>query len=149
MSRKAFFETRRFRHKESAADTRRFPEISRHCGDRYALFCGVDDLVYECFALGAVGWVAGLAVAFPRESVRLYELMMAGSWREARELYAWFLPLLHLDIGPKFVQQIKLIEELRGVGSASVRAPRLELEGREAQQVLAVYELAMSTQPGL
>ena len=135
--------------KESAADTRRFPEISRHCGDRYALFCGVDDLAYECFTLGAVGWVAGLVVAFPRETVRLYELMTAGRWLEARELYTWFLPLLHLDIGPKFVLQIKLIEELHGVGSASVRAPRLELEGREAEHVQTVYKLAMATHPGL
>lgn len=135
--------------KESAADTRRFPEISRYCGDRYALFCGVDDLVYECFTVGAVGWVAGLVVAFPRETLRLYELMTAGRWPEARELYAWFLPLLHLDTGPKFVQQIKLIEELHGVGSARVRAPRLALEDREAAQVHKVYELAMAAHPGL
>ncbi|MDX2416029.1 MAG: dihydrodipicolinate synthase family protein, partial [Xanthomonadales bacterium] len=85
--------------KESSANTRRIPEIRRRTGDRYAIFCGVDDLAFESFSLGAVGWVAGLVVAFPRETVRLYDLMIAGKWAEARELYEWFLPLLSLDIG--------------------------------------------------
>lgn len=135
--------------KESAADTRRFPEIRRLTGDRYALFCGVDDLAFECFGLGAVGWVAGLVVAYPKETVRLYELMTEGRWEEARKLYEWFLPLLHLDIGNKFVQQIKLVEELHGVGTARVRPPRLELVGSEAEHVRKVYEQSMAVYPGL
>jgi 4-hydroxy-tetrahydrodipicolinate synthase len=135
--------------KESAADPRRFADIRRLTGDRYALFCGVDDLAFECFAMGAVGWVAGLVVAFPRETVRLYELMSAHRWQEARELYEWFLPLLHLDIGPRFVQQIKLVEALNGTGSARVRPPRLELDADEAAAVGRVYREAMETRPEL
>lgn len=133
--------------KESAADPRRIADIRRLCGERYALFCGVDNLALECFLLGACGWVAGLAVALPRETVRLYDLMAAGDWEAARQWYAWFLPLLHLDIGPKFVQQIKLVEALHGVGSARVRAPRLELDESEQAQVREVYEQAMATRP--
>ncbi|MBT8040230.1 MAG: dihydrodipicolinate synthase family protein [Xanthomonadales bacterium] len=133
--------------KESAADTRRFGDIRRLCGDRFALFCGVDDLAFECFALGAVGWVAGLVVAFPRETVRLWELCMAGRWNEARDLYDWFLPLLHLDVGPKFVQQIKLVEALVGVGSAKVRAPRMQLAEAEATRVEAILAEALEHRP--
>jgi 4-hydroxy-tetrahydrodipicolinate synthase len=135
--------------KESAADTRRFPEIRRKTGDRFALFCGVDDLALECFALGAVGWVAGLVVAFPRETVRLWELCSNGRWESARELYEWFLPLLHLDIGPKFVQQIKLVEALMGVGSAKVRAPRLQLSEADATQVEKILADALERRPEL
>jgi 4-hydroxy-tetrahydrodipicolinate synthase len=133
--------------KESSADTRRLLDIRRELGDRYALFCGVDDLALESFALGADGWVAGLVVAFPRETMRLYELMLAGRWEEARALYAWFLPLLHLDVGPRFVQNIKLVEELVGVGSARVRAPRLELPDDERLRVQALVEEALRTRP--
>jgi len=133
--------------KESAADTRRIPEIRRLCGDRFALFCGVDDLAYECFALGADGWVAGLVVAFPRETVRLYTLCRNGRWDEARELYEWFLPLLHLDVGPKFVQQIKLVESLMGVGSARVRGPRLQLSESEATRVEKILAHALEHRP--
>jgi hypothetical protein len=95
----------------------------------------VDDLALESFLLGACGWVAGLVVAFPRETVRIWELAEAGRWQEARAIYEWFLPLLHLDIGPKFVQQIKLVEALMGVGSARVRGPRLALSDQEASRV--------------
>lgn len=133
--------------KESAADTRRFTEIRRLVGDRFDLFCGVDDLAFECFSLGAVGWVAGLVVAFPRETVRLWELCRDNRWSEARELYEWFLPLLHLDIGPKFVQQIKLVEALMGVGSAKVRAPRLQLTEADASRVEQVLQEALAKRP--
>lgn len=135
--------------KESSADTRRFPEIRRQAGERIALFCGVDDLALECFSLGAVGWVAGLAVAFPRESVRLYELCRAGLWDQARSLYEWFLPLLHLDTGPKFVQQIKLVEALVGVGSAKVRAPRLQLTEADASRVERILAETLESRPQL
>ena len=133
--------------KESSANTRRVPEIRRRTGDRYAIFCGVDDLAFECISLGAVGWVAGLVVAFPRETVRIYDLMCAGKLAEARLIYEWFLPLLSLDIGPKFVQQIKLVEELMGVGSATVRSPRLALSEPEALHVRQVVEQALANRP--
>ncbi len=135
--------------KESSGDTRRIPEIRRRLGDRMPIFCGVDDLAFECFALGAAGWVAGLVVAFPRETVRFWELARAGLWDEARELYQWFLPLLHLDIGPKFVQQIKLVEALMGVGSARVRAPRLQLTDREASTVKKILNDALESRPAV
>jgi len=133
--------------KESAADTRRFTEIRRQTGDRFALFCGVDDLALESFAVGATGWVAGLVVAFPRETVRIWELCQAGRYAEAREIYDWFLPLLHLDTGPKFVQQIKLVEALMGVGSAKVRAPRLQLTEAEASRVEQILADALEQRP--
>jgi 4-hydroxy-tetrahydrodipicolinate synthase len=135
--------------KESAGDTRRFPEIRRLTGDRFALFCGVDDLAFECFTLGADGWVAGLVAAFPRETVRLWDLCRQGRWDAARELYAWFLPLLHLDVGPKFVQQIKLVEALMSVGSAKVRAPRLQLGEAEASRVEKILAEALENRPAL
>lgn len=133
--------------KESSADTRRFTEIRRQTGDRFALVCGVDDRALECFAVGAVGWVAGMAGAFPRESVKLWELCQAGRFAEAREIYDWFLPLLHLGNGPKFVQQIKLVEALVGVGSAKVRAPRLQLTEAEASRVEKILAGALEKRP--
>lgn len=74
---------------------------------------------------------------------------MAGKWEQARELYDWFLPLLHLDIGPKFVQQIKLVEALVGVGSAKVRAPRMQLAEAEASRVEKILAQALETRPRL
>ena len=88
-------------------------------------------------------------VAFPKETVRMYDLMCAGRWSEARLIYEWFLPLLHLDIGPKFVQQIKLVEEIIGVGTARVRSPRLALSEAETRNVRETVEQALANRPSI
>src|SRR5207302_5584046 len=55
--------------KESSENPRRITDLKNICGDRYLLFCGVDDLILESVMLGAAGWVAGLVNAFPEETV--------------------------------------------------------------------------------
>ena len=104
--------------------------IKALCGDRLAIFMGVDDAIVEGVDAGATGWIAGLVNAFPKESVDLFNFAMNGEAEKARELYEWFLPLLRLDTVPKFVQLIKLVQEKVGMGNARVRPPRLELTGR-------------------
>ena len=64
--------------KESSEDVRRVAAIRALLGDRMAIFVGVDDLIVEGVAAGAVGWVAGLVNALPAESVRLFDLAAAG-----------------------------------------------------------------------
>jgi 4-hydroxy-tetrahydrodipicolinate synthase len=68
---------------------------------------------------------------------------------EAVVLYRWFMPLLHLDVGPKFVQNIKLAEALAGLGTETVRAPRLILDGAERERVVATIQRALATRPEL
>jgi 4-hydroxy-tetrahydrodipicolinate synthase len=133
--------------KESSENVRRITDLRNICGDRYVLFCGVDDLVLESVLLGATGWVSGLVNAFPDESCLLWDLAMAGRWREARELYRWYTPLLHLDTHVKLVQYIKLAQQERGFGSEVVRAPRLALAGQEREKILAVIHRGLATRP--
>ena len=135
--------------KESTGDTRRINETLSLLGDRYQLLTGVDDLALESLVLGCVGWIAGLVVAFPRETVAIYRLVQEGRIAEALEIYRWFLPLLHMDIGPKFVQNIKLVEHVVRGTSPVVRQPRLELVGGEAEHVRAVTEQGLRTRPDL
>jgi 4-hydroxy-tetrahydrodipicolinate synthase len=135
--------------KESSGDVRRITDIVNLIGERYALFSGVDDLAMESLMLGAVGWVAGLVCAFPAETVAIYRLTRAGRLAEARELYRWFMPLLHLDVSLRFVQNIKLVEHLVRGTSPAVRAPRLELIGAEKAAVEAVVAGALKTRPQL
>jgi 1-pyrroline-4-hydroxy-2-carboxylate deaminase len=133
--------------KESSEDTRRVIDLQREYGDRFIVFAGVDDVVLESLMLGAQGWVSGLTNAFPRESVALFALAQAGRYAEARELYRWFMPLLHLDTVPTLVQCIKLAEQLLGRGSEMVRAPRLRLEGEERAHVERVVKEALANRP--
>jgi 1-pyrroline-4-hydroxy-2-carboxylate deaminase len=133
--------------KESSEDCRRITDIKNRCGDRYALFVGVDDLVLESVMLGAVGWVSGLVNAFPVENQMLWDLIIAGRYEDAIELYRWYSPLLHLDTHPKLVQYIKLAMAVRGLGSEVCRPPRLPLVEPERSQILAIIERAIESRP--
>ncbi|HZY90332.1 MAG TPA: dihydrodipicolinate synthase family protein, partial [Gemmataceae bacterium] len=133
--------------KESTENVRRITDLRNLLGERYLLFCGVDDLVLESVLLGADGWVSGLVNAFPAENRLLWDLATAGRWDEARQVYRWYTPLLHLDTHPKLVQYIKLATAETGLGSEVTRAPRLPLVGREREEVLGVIRKAIATRP--
>lgn len=135
--------------KESSGDVRRFTDLFNTVGDRYALMAGVDDLAFECAALGAVGWIAGIGLAFPTENQVLWDLMMAGRWEEARTLYRWYTPLLHLDVGTKFVQNIKLAIAEVGLGNEWVRSPRLPLTGTAREEVRTLVHACIASRPAL
>jgi 4-hydroxy-tetrahydrodipicolinate synthase len=135
--------------KESSTDARRVTWIRELVGDRLAVFVGVDDAIVEAIAVGAVGWIAGLVNALPKESVALFDYAMAGEHEQAINLYNWFLPLLRMDTVPKFVQLIKLVQQEVGMGNARVRPPRLELEGEELKAALRVIRHALQTRPPL
>lgn len=133
--------------KESSGNPRRITDLHNAVGGRYALFTGVDDLALESAILGIDGWVAGTGIAFPAENQRFWELTRRGEWDQARELYRWFTPLLHLDVHPKFVQYIKLAVQEAGLGREWVRAPRLPLIGAERRQVLKVIHEGLAKRP--
>ena len=133
--------------KESAGDTRRFTDLVNALGDRYTLFCGVDDLTLECVMLGAQGWIAGIGLAYLQENQAFWELAVAGRFEEARALYRWFSPLMHLDVGTKFVQNIKLAIQEAGLGAEWVRLPRLPLSGDERTRVLQIIRKANESRP--
>ncbi len=133
--------------KESAPDPRRFTDLVNACGERFVLFAGLDDVVFEAVTLGARGWVSGLTNVFPTESLALYAALQAGDLERARRIYRWFMPLLHLDAEHDLVQSIKLAEQLLGRGSERVRPPRLPLAGARRSEVTALVERARATRP--
>jgi dihydrodipicolinate synthase/N-acetylneuraminate lyase len=133
--------------KESSSDVRRVTALKAICGDRLALFVGVDDVIVEGVRAGAVGWIAGLVNAFPRESVTLYNSAMRGERKKADELYKWFLPLLRMDTVNKLVQLIKLVQQEVGMGSERVRAPRRVMAGAERKAALDTLKQALAKRP--
>lgn len=135
--------------KESAPDPRRFTDLFNAFGDRYVLFAGLDDVALEGLMLGARGWVSGLTSAFPQESIALVDAFYRGDIATAREIYRWFMPLLHLDAEHDLVQSIKLAEQIMGRGSERVRMPRLPLSGARRAEVTAMVEKAAATRPTL
>jgi len=135
--------------KESSGDVRRVTAVFERLGDRLRVFAGLDDMIVESVGMGADGWIAGLVNALPAESVTLFELAAADRRDDARALYDWFLPLLRLDTHPKFVQYIKLVQTELGKGAERVRPPRLEVDGTERDEVMALIRARLATRPAL
>ncbi|MDI6027900.1 dihydrodipicolinate synthase family protein [Corticibacterium sp. UT-5YL-CI-8] len=135
--------------KESSDDIRRSTEIINRLGDRFDLFTGVDNLAFEALSVGAIGWVAGLVTAFPRETVAIYQLLKQGRRDEALSIYRWFRPLLDLDVSTYLVQNIKLAE-VHAIGTNErVRMPRKPLSGERRVKVEKVITDALAIRPTL
>ncbi len=126
--------------KEESGDIRRVTDLFNAVGERFDIFCGVDDLLLESMALGTTGWVSGMTNAWPRACVDLFAACRDGRFAEARALYRLMTPAFHLDTHVKLVQYIKLAEFVAYGAPEWTRAPRLPLEGDERARVLAILE---------
>ncbi len=138
--------------KESTTDARRIAAIREIMGERLALGIGVDDCALEAFAMGVKFWITGVGDAFPAYNVKLFELGTTGRIEEAMPLYLWMLPMMRMDTVVKFVQLIKLQQNLASggkFGNNRVRPPRLELVGAELAEATAIIEKAIATAPPL
>jgi len=56
--------------KEETGDIRRVTDTYIELGDRFSVFCGVDDLIVESAALGVTGWVSGMTNGETTEPAR-------------------------------------------------------------------------------
>lgn len=135
--------------KESTRDVTNVTRMKNRFGDRYKILCGVDTLTFEELSAGADGLVAGLVCAFPKETVAIYNYIKAEKYKEALEIYRWFMPLLEFDIDPQLVQYIKLAEVYTGIGSEYVRLPRLPLNGHRRAEAVEIIETALANRPKL
>jgi 4-hydroxy-tetrahydrodipicolinate synthase len=116
--------------KESSGDARRIAELVNRCPD-VDVRVGGDDWALEGFCAGAAGWISGVGVVLPAQSVRLWELCAAGDLASARRVYAELLPLGRLDMTPKLVQYFKAALDELGLGGGPCRPPRLALTDDE------------------
>ena len=135
--------------KESSGDVRRVTALKALCGDRLALFVGLDDVVVEGVRAGAVGWIGGVTNALPKECTALFHAAVRGEAQKADTLYKWLLPLLRMDTVVKFVQYLKLIQREVNMGDERVRGPRLPLAGSEREDALKTIRAVLGARPKL
>lgn len=133
--------------KESTRDLANVTRMINRFGKRIKILGGVDTICLETLMLGADGLVAGLVDAFPNETMAMYNYAKIGEYDKAVTVYRWFMPLLELDIHPKLIQYIKLAATAEGISNPFVRAPRLELQGEEAERVNKIIEEGRKNRP--
>jgi 4-hydroxy-tetrahydrodipicolinate synthase len=129
--------------KEETGDIRRVTDMYNAFGDRFSIFCGVDDLIVESSSLGVTGWVSGMTNVWPTECVQIFKLCAENRYPEARKLYRLLTPSFHLDTHVKLVQYIKLAEHIVYGAPEWTRAPRLPLVDAEREMVLNTIQAAI------
>ncbi|MET2832124.1 dihydrodipicolinate synthase family protein [Mesorhizobium shangrilense] len=130
--------------KEETGDIRRVTDLFNAFGDRFDIFCGVDDLILESLALGVVGWVSGMTNAWPAECVSLFNMARNGDFAGALPLYRLMTPAFHLDTDVKLVQYIKFVEHLVYGAPEHVRRPRYPITGEERSKVEEIIRRTIS-----
>jgi 4-hydroxy-tetrahydrodipicolinate synthase len=132
--------------KECSGDTRRIPALL-HIEADLEVIVGGDDWALEGFAAGATGWITGVGVLAPRETVELYEAIQANDLARARDVYRRLLPVARFDMTSKLVQYFKAAQDAVGFNGGPTRAPRLPLK---ADEVAALEEaLAILREPAV
>ena len=127
--------------KETSGDARRIADLIARCPDTDILVGG-DDWALEGCALGAAGWISGVAVVLPGPCVKLWELGAGGQLTQARQLYAQLLPLARLDMTAKLVQYFKAALDALGLAGGPCRPPRMALAEEERAALVAALAAA-------
>lgn len=120
--------------KESTLEVTRVRDIIELCGDRMTVFAGI--LGYESFWLGAQGWVAVCSNFLPRDSARLFELVVDHrDMPAALSLYRTILPLVKMVGGHRYVAASKAALDYMGLPVGLPRPPRLPLPAADAAEL--------------
>ena len=113
--------------KESTGDIKRVHEIMRRCGDSIDVWCGWDDLAYECFFLGCGGWVCPSANFMPKMTTKLFTLVDNKEYEKAKALFFKMLPLLsYLEEG-QLLAKVKEAMNIIGKAGGKPRKPFLPI----------------------
>jgi len=123
--------------KETSGDIRRIAEIRRLTNDRLAVFCGWEDMAYESFVMGAVGWICVIANLVPKMATRLFTLIHEErNLEDAWTLYCQMLPFLrYLESTRKAQYSLKHVLDRMGLCGGVSSSPRLPLSPEERSEV--------------
>ncbi|MFC2105883.1 dihydrodipicolinate synthase family protein [Candidatus Bipolaricaulota bacterium] len=115
--------------KESSGDIRRFAKIRELTEGTLSIFCGWEDMAYESFLMGAVGWVCVIGNVAPKLAVRLFEAVVnERDLDEGRSVYTKMLPLLrYLEYEGKTQKALKYMLDRMGLHGGKSSSPKLPL----------------------
>ena len=123
--------------KDSAGDLIRQQE---YLATGYNVLNGCDPNTVFSFIAGAQGCIWGGANYMPRESVRLFELVVSEDITGAMELWSSMIPSLLYIWRGNYVPKVKAASRLRGFDGGGVRAPLQNLSVNEVHELAACLE---------
>ncbi|MGQ0549032.1 MAG: 4-hydroxy-tetrahydrodipicolinate synthase [Armatimonadota bacterium] len=130
--------------KESNKDLEHIARVMHRCGRQFLVYSGIELLCFPILALGGAGYVSATGNVMPREVARLYDLVTAGKWEEARDLHYHLLPMndiLFIETNPV---PAKTALGLMGRCGPEVRLPHVPLRPESEvrlREVMTIYGL--------
>ena len=113
--------------KEASGDISQVAEISRLCGDDFAIYSGNDDQIVPILSLGGSGVISVLANVLPKETHDIVEKYLSGDIEEARKLQLSLNELvssLFIEVNPI---PVKASMNLMGLEAGELRLPLVEI----------------------
>lgn len=101
---------------------------------------GADPNAPFSFMLGTAGTIWGCANIFPREAVRLFELIDAGKHAEGLRLWSSMFPIVQYCWQNDYIPAVKAAARQMGFDGGSVRAPVCEVGAEEEARIAAALE---------
>ena len=113
--------------KEASGDISQVAEISRLCGDDFAIYSGNDDQIVPILSLGGSGVISVLANVLPKETHDIVEKYLSGDIEEARKLQLSLNELvssLFIEVNPI---PVKAAMNLMGLNAGELRLPLIDI----------------------
>lgn len=114
--------------KEASGNLSQIAEISRLCGEDFAVYSGNDDQILPVLSLGGKGVISVLANVLPKETHDICALYRSGKTDESHRLQLKLLPLIHSlfsDVNPIPVKEAL---NLMGFSCGACRLPLWHLD---------------------
>jgi len=121
--------------KDSTGDFIRIRELIKVAGDKAKVFNGADPIAFEALVAGTIGCVWGAANVMPKESVQLYDLIMANNLVKAKELWERMLPANLFFWNHIYNSSVKAATNLVGSKVGECRKPVLPLKDSELAEL--------------
>ena len=120
--------------KDASTNTGRLLSIMNRCAG-LKVFSASAHIPAAVMLIGGVGWMAGPACVIPRQSVRLYELCLAGKWSEAMALQRELWRINEIFARFNLAACIKAALQLQGYDVGDPVAPQRPLHAEERRIV--------------
>ncbi len=125
--------------KESGGDAARMADLVASVAPEFAVLAGSATTFLASMMAGACGGILALANVLPAECVRVYELVRAKKYDEARDLQRLITPVSKL-LGANGVAGLKAGLKLVGIDAGLPRPPLLPLPDAANEQLRAAIE---------
>jgi len=121
--------------KDSSGDLSQITELLYRYGSEVTIFNGWDTITFSSLALGSKGAVWGAANVMPRQCATLYNLIEAGEFNEARDLWVKLWPVNQFLVSEGFLASVKAGANLIGFHVGDPRLPYRRLSREKTAEL--------------